>query len=83
VGGIKEKVIAAHRAGVREIIMCEQNRKDLRDIPDDIKADIQFHFVNHINEVLSQALKVDLKDWTDDVMLNYTQQLTSQQPVID
>lgn len=81
VGGIKEKVIAAHRAGVREIIMCEQNRKDLRDIPDDIKADIQFHFVTHINEVLSHALKLDLKDWTDDVMLSHT--LKWNQPVID
>ena len=77
VGGIKEKVIAAHRAGVREIIMCEQNKKDLRDIPEDIKADIQFYFVTHINEVLSQALKVDLKDWTDDVMLALTQQSKS------
>lgn len=75
VGGIKEKVIAAHRAGVREIIMCEQNKKDLRDIPEDIKSDIQFHFVKHINEVLSIALKLDLKDWTDDVMLSFAQQI--------
>lgn len=68
VGGIKEKVIAAHRAGVRQIILCEQNRKDLREIPEDIKTDIQFFFVNHINEVLSHALKIDLKDWSDEML---------------
>ncbi|MBL7542264.1 MAG: endopeptidase La [Bdellovibrionaceae bacterium] len=72
VGGIKEKVIAAHRAGVRQIILCEQNKKDLREIPEDIKTDIQFHFVNHINEVLSVALKIDLKDWTDDLFFTVT-----------
>lgn len=69
VGGIKEKVIAAHRAGVRQIILCEQNKKDLLEIPEDIKTDIQFHFVTHINEVLSLALKIDLKGWSDDLML--------------
>lgn len=69
VGGIKEKVIAAHRAGVRQVILCVQNKKDLIEIPEDIKADIQFHFVTHINEVLSIALKIDLKGWTDDLML--------------
>jgi ATP-dependent Lon protease len=73
VGGIKEKVIAAHRAGVRQIILCEQNRKDLRDIPEDIKGDIQFHFVNHINEVLSTALKIELKDWSDEVLFSSPQ----------
>lgn len=77
VGGIKEKIIAAHRAGVRQIILCEQNKKDLREIPEDTKADIQFFFVNHINEVLSQALKIDLTDWTDDVMLTSAQQSNS------
>jgi ATP-dependent Lon protease len=73
VGGVKEKVIAAHRAGVRQIIMCEKNEKDLRDIPADIKSDIQFTFVNHINEVLSQALKLDLKDWSDELLLTAPQ----------
>lgn len=69
VGGIKEKVIAAHRAGVRQIILCEQNKKDLIEIPEDIKSDIQFHFVTHINEVLSIALQIDLRGWSDDLLL--------------
>lgn len=59
VGGIKEKVIAAHRAGVREIILCRKNEKDLRDVPDEIKKDLKFHFVTHIDEVLRITLGVE------------------------
>ncbi|MDR2885131.1 MAG: endopeptidase La [Deferribacteraceae bacterium] len=51
VGGIKEKVLAAHRAGLREIIMPKENEKDLTDIPDDVRKEIQFHFVTNIDEV--------------------------------
>lgn len=51
VGGIKEKVLAAHRAGLREIIMPSDNEKDLTDIPEDVKNDIYFHFVKNIDEV--------------------------------
>ena len=60
VGGIKEKVIAAHRAGVNEIILCKKNEKDLREVPESIKKDIKFHFVSSVNEVLKIALGVDL-----------------------
>ncbi|KHD87141.1 MAG: peptidase [Bdellovibrio sp. ArHS] len=63
VGGIKEKVIAAHRAGVREIIMCTRNEKDLREIPEEIRRSIQFHFVDDVNDVLKVALGVDLPRW--------------------
>lgn len=63
VGGIKEKVIAAHRAGVREVIMCTKNKKDLREIPDEIKKDIRFHFVDEVNDVLKIALGVNLPHW--------------------
>ncbi|KYG61121.1 peptidase [Bdellovibrio bacteriovorus] len=63
VGGIKEKVIAAHRAGVREIIMCTKNEKDLREIPEEIRRSIQFHFVDDVNDVLKVALGVDLPRW--------------------
>ena len=60
VGGIKEKVIAAHRAGVREIIMSEKNRKDLKEIPEDVRSEIKFHFVDHVNEVLKVALGLEV-----------------------
>lgn len=63
VGGIKEKVIAAHRAGVREIILCKKNQKDLREVPEDIKKDLEFHFVENVNEVLKLVLDVDLPDF--------------------
>ncbi|MGZ3792817.1 MAG: endopeptidase La [Bdellovibrio sp.] len=63
VGGIKEKVIAAHRAGVREIILCEKNQKDLKDIPPEIVRDIKFDFVDSANEVLKIAIGIDLPRW--------------------
>lgn len=66
VGGIKEKVIAAHRSGVNEIIMSKRNEKDLKDVPDDVLSQIKFTFVEHINEVLAKALDIDLSKWSED-----------------
>lgn len=66
VGGIKEKVIAAHRAGVNEIIMCNKNEKDLKDVPPEVTSQIKFHFVENINQVLSIALGVDLFQWDEE-----------------
>jgi ATP-dependent Lon protease len=56
VGGIKEKVLAAYRLGIRSIIMCRRNEKDLEDIPAKIRKEITFHLVDHFNEVLGHAL---------------------------
>lgn len=66
VGGIKEKIIAAHRAGVTEVILCDKNEKDLKDVPDDVKSQMKFHKVSHINEVISIALGVDLSNWKEE-----------------
>ena len=68
VGGIKEKVIAAHRAGVNKIILSKRNEKDLKDVPDDVKSQIEFIFVEHINEVLAAALHLDLTEWNEDMI---------------
>ncbi len=57
VGGIKEKVIAAHRAGLKTIILPKDNRKDLEEIPRKVKKDIKFEFVEHMDEVLKIVLK--------------------------
>jgi ATP-dependent Lon protease len=57
VGGIKEKVLAAHRAGIKTILLPEFNEKDLEDIPEKVKKAISFHFVNQMQEVLKIALK--------------------------
>ena len=52
VGGIKEKVLAAHRAGIREIILPEMNEKDLVEIPDEVKGEIKFHFTKKMDDVI-------------------------------
>ncbi|MBL4819297.1 MAG: endopeptidase La [Deltaproteobacteria bacterium] len=56
VGGIKEKVLAAHRAGIKNILMPARNEKDLIDIPPNVKSEIKFVFVNKVDEVLDFAL---------------------------
>jgi ATP-dependent Lon protease len=57
VGGIKEKVLAAHRAGVKTIILPNWNKKDLIDVPPKVKKEITFHFVDEMLEVLKLALE--------------------------
>lgn len=57
VGGIKEKVLAAKRAGIREIIMPAKNKQDLEEIPKANIKDIKFHFVNEVKELLDLAFK--------------------------
>ena len=56
VGGIKDKVIAAHRAGIRKVVLPKENEKNLEDIPQSVKRKIDFHFVEHMDEILSVAL---------------------------
>ena len=56
IGGLKEKVLAAHRAGVRTIVAPERNRDDLEDIPDNVRAELQFIFINEAAEALAVAL---------------------------
>jgi len=56
VGGIKEKVLAAHRAGSKTIILPRENEKDLEDIPANIKRKLEFILVEHMDEVLNKAL---------------------------
>jgi ATP-dependent Lon protease len=57
VGGIKEKVLAAHRAGVSEVILPHANEKDLPDIPEAVRESIQFHLVRAMPEALEHALE--------------------------
>ena len=59
VGGIKEKVLAAHRAGIKTVILPERNRGDLDEIQKYIKDDLHFEFVKEMNDVLSLALRHD------------------------
>ena len=57
VGGVKEKVLAAHRAGMKKVIMPKENEKDLEEVPQQIKEEMKFAFVEHIDEVLEMVLK--------------------------
>lgn len=60
VGGIKEKVIAAHRAGIEKIILPKKNERDLKEIPAEVKDEMQFHFVENISELFRIALNLNL-----------------------
>lgn len=57
IGGLKEKVLAANRMGIKEIIIPEENEKDLVEIPDNVKELIKFHFVKNVGEVFKIAIR--------------------------
>ncbi|MEX2569820.1 MAG: endopeptidase La [Gemmatimonadota bacterium] len=56
IGGVKEKVLAAYRAGLRQVIVPGGNERDLRDVPEDVRERMEFHFVQHMDEVFELAL---------------------------
>jgi ATP-dependent Lon protease len=58
IGGVKEKVLAAYRAGIRRVILPSRNEADVDDIPEDVRQELQIVFVSRINEVLDAALEV-------------------------
>ena len=60
VGGIKEKVIAAHRAGIERIILPKENVKDLDDVPDDVKDEIKFIPVETVEDVIKETIGIEL-----------------------
>jgi len=62
IGGVKEKVLAAHRAGIKTVILPKNNKKDLEDIPKSTLKDLTFHFVEHMDEVLAVALKNPIQE---------------------
>ena len=83
IGGVKEKVLAAYRAGLRQLIMPASNAKDLRDVPDEVKKQIAFTFVATMDEVLRLALlpaTVD-DDVRDDQRADITRDAEASVPV--
>jgi ATP-dependent Lon protease len=56
VGGVKEKVLAAYRAGLRDVILPTGNERDLREVPDDVRENMTFHFVQRMDDVMKLAL---------------------------
>ena len=60
VGGIKEKVLAAHRSGIERIILPKDNEKDLTDIPEEVKSELKFILVETIEDVIKETLDIEL-----------------------
>lgn len=60
IGGLKEKVLAAHRAGIEKILIPEENKKDLEDIPQEIMEKLEFKTVSTVEEVIKEALGIDI-----------------------
>jgi len=61
IGGLKEKLLAAHRQGIREAILPQDNERDLPDIPENIRNDMKLHFVTSMDQVLRLALESELE----------------------
>ncbi len=78
VGGIKEKVIAAHRSGIKTILLPERNMKDLDDIPDEIKDELIFKPLRTVDDVLYETLKIKLPQSKDlGITINQINSMTS------
>ena len=59
IGGLKEKIIAAHRGGIKKILIPKENEKDLKDVPKSISKQVEIVLVEHMDEVLTHALVLD------------------------
>jgi ATP-dependent Lon protease len=59
IGGLKEKIIAAHRGGIKRVLIPKENAKDLKDVPKSISNQVEIALVEHMDEVLSHALILD------------------------
>lgn len=62
VGGIKEKILAAKRAGITDIVMCRDNRKDIEEIPEEYRKGVEFHYVENVQDVWDFVLTDELVD---------------------
>ena len=62
IGGLKEKLLAAQRAGILEVILPKDNEKDLAEVPDNLKTSMKLDFVDNMDEVLHHALERPLPD---------------------
>ena len=62
IGGLKEKLLAAHRAGLREVLLPKDNEKDLPEVPENLRKEMKLHFVDIMDEVLQKALEGPLPE---------------------
>jgi len=81
IGGLKEKLLAAHRAGIQIFILPEQNRKDLHDVPEEVKSAMELVFVKHVDQVLGKALLTpETKGASAPAAIGYRRPVTGTQP---
>lgn len=82
IGGLKEKLLAAHRGGIKTVIIPQENERDLKEIPDNIKADLDIKAVKWIDEVLDIALKYQPKpvDTEDKEVVSSKEKATKTEP---
>ncbi len=76
VGGVKEKVLAAHRYGIKNIILPEENKKDISKFSEDIKNNLNFHLVSHLDEVISitlEKLSIPIKEYIESIKKGLSQ----------
>jgi ATP-dependent Lon protease len=66
IGGLKEKLLAALRAGIKEAIIPKENEKDLADVPENIRGQMKIHFVENMDQVLTVALETPLPDFPEE-----------------
>ena len=57
VGGVKEKVLAAHRAGIKKLVLPKENGKDLEEVPQQVRRELEFLFADNIDQVLKETLR--------------------------
>jgi ATP-dependent Lon protease len=62
IGGVKQKVLAAHRAGLTEVVLPKRNEGDLDDVPDQVRDAMTFHLAETVDEVLDVALRPEARD---------------------
>jgi ATP-dependent Lon protease len=66
IGGLKEKLLAAHRAGLFEVILPQENEKDVAEVPENLRTAMKLHFVDNMDQVLAVALEGPLPQMTSD-----------------
>jgi len=76
IGGVKEKVLAAHRAGLKRVVLPDQNRKDLEDIPASIRRKVDFDFIARMEDLADLVLEKDRVETGDEVPLTPTTPVT-------
>jgi ATP-dependent Lon protease len=64
IGGLKEKLLAAHRGGIKTVVIPKDNERDLKEIPENVKQDLAIYPVKWIEEVLAIALEHPVEKWT-------------------